>query len=96
MLTRPTTHNHLVERVQRLFGTAPTITDANLVLGNLAADAVPVVRDGCRIRLRVWPEPDGLEALLDKSLLRQEEGVDGEPRFVMLETIRRSNGLVPR
>jgi predicted ATPase/class 3 adenylate cyclase len=30
---------------------------------------------------------DGLESLLEKSLLRQEEGVGGEPRFVMLETI---------
>ena len=31
---------------------------------------------------------EGLSSLLDKSLLRQEEGVEGEPRFVMLETIR--------
>jgi ATP/maltotriose-dependent transcriptional regulator MalT len=31
---------------------------------------------------------DGLTSLSDKSLLRQEEGVDGEPRFAMLETIR--------
>jgi predicted ATPase/class 3 adenylate cyclase len=31
---------------------------------------------------------DGLAALVDKSLLRQVEGLDGEPRFVMLETIR--------
>jgi predicted ATPase/class 3 adenylate cyclase/Tfp pilus assembly protein PilF len=30
---------------------------------------------------------DGLESLLEKSLLRQEEGPGGEPRFVMLETI---------
>jgi predicted ATPase/class 3 adenylate cyclase len=30
----------------------------------------------------------GLSSLLDKSLLRKEEGVEGEPRFVMLETIR--------
>jgi len=29
----------------------------------------------------------GVASLLDKSLLRQEEGPDGEPRFVMLETI---------
>jgi predicted ATPase/class 3 adenylate cyclase len=28
-----------------------------------------------------------VESLLEKSLLRQEEGVDGEPRFVMLETV---------
>jgi len=30
---------------------------------------------------------DGLASLVDKSLLKQEEGVGGEPRFVMLETI---------
>jgi predicted ATPase len=31
---------------------------------------------------------DGLAALVDKSLLCQGEGPDGEPRFTMLETIR--------
>ncbi len=31
---------------------------------------------------------EGIAALLDKSLLRQEEGSDGEPRATMLETIR--------
>jgi len=30
---------------------------------------------------------DGVSSLLDKSLLRQEEGPEDEPRFVMLETI---------
>jgi predicted ATPase/class 3 adenylate cyclase len=30
---------------------------------------------------------DGLASLVDESLLKQEEGVGGEPRFVMLETI---------
>jgi predicted ATPase len=30
---------------------------------------------------------DGLSSLVNKSLLKQEEGVGGEPRFVMLETI---------
>jgi tetratricopeptide (TPR) repeat protein len=30
---------------------------------------------------------DGVSSLLDKSLLRQEEGPIGEPRFVMLETV---------
>jgi len=30
---------------------------------------------------------DGLESLLNKSLLREVEGLAGEPRFVMLETI---------
>jgi predicted ATPase len=31
---------------------------------------------------------DGIAALLNQSLVRQEEEIDGEPRFVMLETIR--------
>ncbi|MGH7451195.1 MAG: ATP-binding protein, partial [bacterium] len=31
---------------------------------------------------------DGLAALIDKSLLRQEQTTEGEPRFVMFETIR--------
>jgi predicted ATPase/class 3 adenylate cyclase len=30
---------------------------------------------------------EGVESLLEKNLLRQEEGVGGEPRFVMLETV---------
>jgi predicted ATPase/class 3 adenylate cyclase len=30
---------------------------------------------------------EGVELLLEKSLLRQEEGVEREPRFVMLETV---------
>jgi predicted ATPase/Tfp pilus assembly protein PilF len=30
---------------------------------------------------------EGISSLVDKSLLRQEEGVNGEPRFVMLETV---------
>jgi predicted ATPase len=30
---------------------------------------------------------DGLTSLVNESLLKQEEGVGGEPRFVMLETI---------
>ena len=31
---------------------------------------------------------DGIESLVSKSLLRQEDGPDGEPRFQMMETIR--------
>ena len=30
----------------------------------------------------------GMAALVDESLLRQEEGLEGEPRFRMLETVR--------
>ncbi len=35
-----------------------------------------------------WSVLDGLAALMDKSLLRQVAGPGGDPRFVMLETIR--------
>lgn len=31
---------------------------------------------------------DGVESLVSKSLLKQEEGAGGEPRFIMLETIQ--------
>src|SRR5262249_40837016 len=31
---------------------------------------------------------DGLALLVDSSLVKREQGADGEPRFVMLETIR--------
>jgi predicted ATPase len=34
------------------------------------------------------PALDAVTALVDKSLLRQETAADGEPRFVMLETVR--------
>lgn len=39
---------------------------------------------------------DGLTSLVDKSLLRQVEGPDGEPRFEMLETIREYGFLLLR
>jgi predicted ATPase/class 3 adenylate cyclase len=38
------------------------------------------------------PVLDQLESLLDKSLLRQVEGAQGEPRFVMLEMLREFGG----
>jgi predicted ATPase/class 3 adenylate cyclase len=51
---------------------------------NLAAAEAVCTIDGDR-PLEVL---DGIASLLDKSLLRQPEGVDVEPRFTMLETIR--------
>lgn len=35
---------------------------------------------------------DGVTSLLGKSLLQRQEGVDGEPRFMMMETIREYAG----
>jgi predicted ATPase len=48
-----------------------------------AAQAVSNVSEGQEGELL-----EGLGALIDKSLLRGEEGIGGEPRFWMLETIR--------
>ncbi len=53
-------------------------------------------RDGNELPSPATPRPpetstailDGIASLVDKSLLRQEEGPGGEPRYVMLETIR--------
>lgn len=58
--------------------------------GGAAVEAVEAVV------LAEWPEVDGsapdileaLDSLLDKSLVRQAMGPDGEPRYQMLETIR--------
>ena len=37
---------------------------------------------------RIVPVIDGLQSLVEKNLVRREPGADGEPRFMMLETIR--------
>ncbi len=52
-------------------------------VGGATLEAVAAVWDGAG-ELDVL---EGLTSLLDKSLLRQGEGADGEPRFGMLETI---------
>lgn len=49
------------------------------------ADAEAICNDGQTLPFDMF---DGLELLLDKSLLRMTEGVSGEARFTMLETIR--------
>jgi len=54
--------------------------------GGCALDAVEPV---CDLEDDLFVDVlEGLSSLVDKSLLRQEEKVEGEPRFVMLETIR--------
>ncbi len=55
-------------------------------VGGCSLDAVePVCNLGDDLSLDVL---DGLALLVDRSLLRQIEGPEAEPRFVMLETIR--------
>ncbi len=51
--------------------------------GGRSGEAIEAVC-GPGLAIEVW---DGLESLLNKSLLRRDEGPEGEPRFVMLETI---------
>ncbi|MDQ3856059.1 MAG: NB-ARC domain-containing protein, partial [Chloroflexota bacterium] len=46
-----------------------------------AAEAVCAAKDGIDVL-------SGIESLVEKSLLRQEEGADGEPRFRMLQTVQ--------
>jgi tetratricopeptide (TPR) repeat protein len=65
---------------QRLFGRL-----AVFVGGWTVAAAEAVCTAGGDLPLAVL---DGLQSLLDNSLLRQMEGADGEPRFMMLETVR--------
>lgn len=50
-----------------------------------AAVAGPTAEEAPSGSLRVL---DGIASLVDKSLLRWEEGVDGEPRYHLLETVR--------
>ena len=53
-------------------------------VGGAGLDAIERVCGG-----EVTGEPlDALASLVEKSLVRQTEGIDGEPRFRMLETIR--------
>jgi predicted ATPase/class 3 adenylate cyclase len=52
--------------------------------GGASFEAIEAVADAER-ELDVF---GGLERLIEQSLLRQEEGPEGEPRFSMLETIR--------
>ena len=56
-------------------------------VGGSSLEAAEVVA-GEPFSLGLGEMVDALTALVDKSLLRQIEAADGEPRFVMLETIR--------
>ncbi len=70
-------YNLLDEGEQQLF------TRLGIFLGGRSLEAVEAVCDpGLKIDAL-----DGLESLLNKSLLYKEDGPGGEPRFIMLETI---------
>jgi predicted ATPase/class 3 adenylate cyclase len=73
-------HALLDEGEQALFASLSVFS------GGCALDAVEAV---CHAEGDLFVDVlEGLSSLLDKSLFRQEEEVEGEPRFVMLETIR--------
>jgi predicted ATPase/class 3 adenylate cyclase len=58
----------------------------SVFLGGRTIEAAEVVCDpAAELDVAVF---DGVASLVEKSLLRQEEGAGGEPRFFMLETIR--------
>ena len=71
-------------------------------VGGFSLDAVETICAELRIKNEEWSNGSNaqvflhssfsilhlLEALVDQSLVRQEIGADGEPRFVMLDTIR--------
>jgi predicted ATPase/class 3 adenylate cyclase/DNA-binding CsgD family transcriptional regulator len=60
-------------------------TRAAVFSGGFTLEAMETVCDaGEELPLDIF---EGASSLLDKSLLRREEGADDEPRFVMLETI---------
>ena len=66
-------------------GEQTLFTRLAVFIGGRTLDAVEVV---CNAAGDLPIDPlDGVGSLLDKSLLRQEEGTGGEPRLVMLETI---------
>ena len=81
-------YNLLSEREQTLF------RRLGIFVGGCSLDAVEEVCSklkGSQTRLRSIPELSALDsavALVDQSLLRQIEELDGEPRFFMLEILR--------
>jgi len=82
-------YNLLNEREQTLF------RRLGVFVGGCTLDAIEEVCEKLKAesqpRLRSVPSISALDsaiALVDQSLLRQAEGLDGEPRFFMLETLR--------
>jgi predicted ATPase len=73
-------YNFLNEAEQRLF------RKLSVFVGGCTLEAVEAV---CNTNNDLGLDLlDGMESMVDKSLMRQVESTTGEPRFVMLETIR--------
>lgn len=75
----------LSEREQTLF------RRLGVFVGGCTLDAIEDVGDKLKSRLRSASAISALDSaisLVDHSLVRQTEGSDGEPRFLMLETLR--------
>ena len=69
----------LDEAEKRLFGRMAVFSGGR---------SLPAIEAVCDFEGDLGIDPlEGVSSLVDKSLLRQEEGLEGEPRFVMLETI---------
>jgi predicted ATPase len=73
-------HELLSEQERRLFGRLAVFVGGCSLQAAQATCGTPEDSEGKLL--------EGLEALVDKSLLRGEEGAGGESRFSMLETIR--------
>lgn len=73
-------YNLLNEAEQKLF------RRLSVFVGGCTFEAVEAV---CNTKDDLGLDPlDAMESMVDKSLVRQVESITGEPRFVMLETIR--------
>ncbi|MCI0696514.1 tetratricopeptide repeat protein [candidate division KSB1 bacterium] len=87
----PARHQTLRQAIAWSYDLLPTAEQAffqrlAIFIGGCSLEAVEAI---CNTTDELALEAlDGLTALIDKSLLRQAQMKDGEPRFVMLETIR--------
>ena len=72
----------LDEGEKRLF------TRLGVFVGGCTLEAAEAVAGWNVEPLERWNVLDGIAALVDQSLVRQDEGLEGEPRFTMLETVR--------
>jgi predicted ATPase/DNA-binding CsgD family transcriptional regulator len=90
MLDAPARHHTLRDAVSWSYDLLPTdertlFSRLGVFAGGCDLEAVEAVCSGEGLGVGVL---DGLASLIEKSLLRQDEQPDGQPRFRMLETLR--------